>query len=480
MNAITGAGYTVGGDIDLSGVSPERGKWDWKPTTNKYTAKGNTKISVTFKKANQSAGQVTTQNGASATTQAQTNANSAVANLNPTIDRVTVTKKEATNVKTTPVSTKYAYNTTNYTGKKTDSGENVVISTTTYDAAKVEHEIGYYDNKNYYNGKNLLVESTDEAFNKFLQEHKDEVNRQASIKTQAEEAVAAYAAAKAEVQRLEGVIASLQAQAIADDAVAAADQEKLEKQLEDAKKDMEAAEKAMKAISGQITALGDDLVKKTAELTPAPVVDTEKKTEETKTEEIKKEETKTEETKTAVVPTYDNVISPSAPVSKPVERTTESVPTVAPTTTAPVASEANQATETETAQTTTPVATAVAGVVTTPVVANVGVANAAAANLVAVNPVAAPLAQLTLDGADADADAEADAEDEEVTLQPLVEANDVEAARADITLDSKENEAKSIFGMWWLLLVAILGGTGYTMYRKFHQNKATEKVDENK
>jgi hypothetical protein len=91
------------------------------------------------------------------------------------------------------------------------------------------------------------------------------------------------------------------------------------------------------------------------------------------------------------------------------------------------------------------------------------------------NPIAAPLANVTLDGAD-DAD---DAAEEDVNLQQVVESNDVETALSDMTLED-DAKANTILGWWWLLIVAVLGGTGYTMYRKFQQKKAAEKIDKTK
>ena len=108
----------------------------------------------------------------------------------------------------------------------------------------------------------------------------------------------------------------------------------------------------------------------------------------------------------------------------------------------------------------------------------VGGANPAAAQgagLVRLNPIAAPLANVTLDGAD-DAD---DAAEEDVNLQQVVESNDVETALSDMTLED-DAKANTILGWWWLLIVAVLGGTGYTMYRKFQQKKAAEKIDKTK
>lgn len=105
----------------------------------------------------------------------------------------------------------------------------------------------------------------------------------------------------------------------------------------------------------------------------------------------------------------------------------------------------------------------------------VGGANPAAAQgagLVRLNPIAAPLANNTLDNGD-------DAAEEDVNLQTLVDGEDVETALSDMTLED-DVKANTILGWWWLLIVAVLGGTGYTMYRKFQQKKAAEKIDKTK
>lgn len=97
---------------------------------------------------------------------------------------------------------------------------------------------------------------------------------------------------------------------------------------------------------------------------------------------------------------------------------------------------------------------------------------AAPARLVRVNPVAAPLANNTLDNGD-------DAAEEDVNLQQVVNSNDVTTALSDMTLED-DAKANTILGWWWLLIVAVLGGTGYTMYRKFQQKKVAEKIDKTK
>ncbi|SFT51729.1 hypothetical protein SAMN02910301_1479 [Lachnospiraceae bacterium XBD2001] len=105
----------------------------------------------------------------------------------------------------------------------------------------------------------------------------------------------------------------------------------------------------------------------------------------------------------------------------------------------------------------------------------VGGANPAAAQgagLVRLNPIAAPLANNTLDNGD-------DAAEEDVNLQQVVNSNDVTTALSDMTLED-DAKANTILGWWWLLIVAVLGGTGYTMYRKFQQKKAAEKIDKTK
>ncbi|MBQ1609227.1 MAG: hypothetical protein II092_10255, partial [Lachnospiraceae bacterium] len=119
-----------------------------------------------------------------------------------------------------------------------------------------------------------------------------------------------------------------------------------------------------------------------------------------------------------------------------------------------------------------PAAPAVAGGV---VVGGANPAAAQGAGLVRLNPIAAPLANVTLDGAD-DAD---DAAEEDVNLQQVVNSNDVTTALSDMTLED-DAKANTILGWWWLLIVAVLGGTGYTMYRKFQQKKVAEKIDKTK
>ncbi|MBQ2578512.1 MAG: hypothetical protein II571_03715, partial [Lachnospiraceae bacterium] len=119
-----------------------------------------------------------------------------------------------------------------------------------------------------------------------------------------------------------------------------------------------------------------------------------------------------------------------------------------------------------------PAAPAVAGGV---VVGGANPAAAQGAGLVRLNPIAAPLANVTLDGAD---DAE-DATEEDVNLQQVVNSNDVTTALSDMTLED-DAKANTILGWWWLLIVAVLGGTGYTMYRKFQQKKVAEKIDKTK
>ena len=74
---------------------------------------------------------------------------------------------------------------------------------------------------------------------------------------------------------------------------------------------------------------------------------------------------------------------------------------------------------------------------------------------------------------------EAEAAEEDVNLQQVVESQDVETALSDMTLED-DAKANTILGWWWLLIVAVFGGTGYTMYRKFQQKKAAEKIDKTK
>lgn len=116
-----------------------------------------------------------------------------------------------------------------------------------------------------------------------------------------------------------------------------------------------------------------------------------------------------------------------------------------------------------------PAAPAAVGGAVVAVDANVA---AAPARLVRVNPVAAPLANTTLDN-------NGDGEEQDVNLQNLVEGEEVETALSDMTLEDTA-KANSILGWWWLLIVAVFGGTGYTMYRKFQQKKAAEKIDKTK
>jgi len=291
--------------------------------------------------------------------------------------------------------TLYRYKDVDYTVTETKTA-NEMVSKKSYEAAKVQHDIGYYDNKNFNEyvanrkenqDKILLFEGTDKEFNDFLGKHTAAVERQATISKQAQEAAKAYGVAKAEVERLQRQLKELQDSAdirATDDMMKAAE---LQKELEAAQADMDAAKATLDGLTGQLSALATNLANRIAFLTPAPA-------------------------------------APAAPA-------------------------------------------AVGGAVA--VDANVA---AAPARLVRVNPVAAPLANNTLDNGD-------DAAEEDVNLQQVVNSNDVTTALSDMTLED-DAKANTILGWWWLLIVAVLGGTGYTMYRKFQQKKVAEKIDKTK
>jgi hypothetical protein len=394
---IVDSGYVVVGDVNTKNIDMKTNYINGKFWNKRYTVKDNkdSVITVTFKKAGLNAGKVTTKDGASADAKAQDSANAAIANVNPNIDGFDVGKKEATNVRTSNATSKYAYKDYEYTTSKTET-KTEMVSKKSYEAAKVQHDIGYYDNKNFNEyvanrkenqDKILLFEGTDKEFNDFLGKHTAAVERQATISKQAQEAAKAYGVAKAEVERLQRQLKELQDSAdirATDDMMKAAE---LQKELEAAQADMDAAKATLDGLTGQLSALATNLANRIAFLTPAPA-------------------------------------APAAPA-------------------------------------------AVGGAVA--VDANVA---AAPARLVRVNPVAAPLANTTLDN-------NGDGEEQDVNLQNLVDGEDVKTALSDMTLED-DAKANTILGWWWLLIVAVLGGTGYTMYRKFQQKKVAEKIDKTK
>ena len=398
---IVDSGYVVVGDVNTKSIEMKTNYINGKFWNKRYTVKDNkdSVITVTFKKAGLSAGQVTTKDGASADSKAQENANTAIASVNPSIAGVNVNKKEATNVRTSNATSEYAYKAVEYTTTKSETN-NEMVSKKSYEAAQVQHDKGYYSNENYYSyldnkeankGNILLFEKSDEEFNDFLAKHKAEVAKQSSIAAKAQAATELYVAAQGRVTALQNQLDELDKDAKSNDAVAIAKRAELEVALAQAENDLKTAKNTLDAITGQLTAVATDLANRIAFLTPAPA-------------------------------------APAAP--------------------------------------------AVAGGV---VVGGANPAAAQGAGLVRLNPIAAPLANVTLDGAD---DAE-DATEEDVNLQQVVNSNDVTTALSDMTLED-DAKANTILGWWWLLIVAVLGGTGYTMYRKFQQKKVAEKIDKTK
>ena len=395
VSIISNAGYEVVNAVNTGNVKMDSKLLDGKWGKKTFFAEGNTTITVTFKKAGLSAGKVTTKDGASADSKAQENANTAIASVNPSIAGVNVNKKEATNVRTSNATSKYAYTDYEYTTTKSNT-QNEKVSEKSYEAAQVQHDKGYYSNEHFYSyvdnkeankGDILLFEKSDEKFNNFLAEHKAEVAKQSSIAAKAQAATELYVAAQGRVTALQNQLDELDKDAKSNDAVAIAKRAELEVALAQAENDLKTAKNTLDAITGQLTAVATDLANRIAFLTPAPA-------------------------------------APAAPA-------------------------------------------AVGGAVA--VDANVA---AAPARLVRVNPVAAPLANNTLDNAD-------DAAEEDVNLQQVVNSNDVTTALSDMTLED-DAKANTILGWWWLLIVAVLGGTGYTMYRKFQQKKVAEKIDKTK
>ena len=374
----------------VAGASIEGFNWNAKTVRLRYTevkAESADAVTVTDKNQAANAAQASAQNAVAKEVQQVLaylqSRNSRVSGVAGSVWGGT-SKAKNENSKTT-----YTYDKVDY-ATQTSTTKNEVVSTTTYEAAKVEHEVGPYDNANYNAyvkdpsnnaDKILLFEKTDVDFNKFINDHKAEVAKQATIMQQAEAASKAYADAQGRVADLQKKLAEIDRNSKNASATEIAKRAELEVELDQAKKDMNNAEATLKSITGQLSGLATDLANRITALTPV-------------------------------------------------------VPAITVVSGAQVA-----------AQTVTP---------------------APAANLVAVNPVAAPLAQVTLDDA---------AEDEDVQLEQLVEADDVDAALADMTLED-QTKANTIIGWWWLLLIAILGGTGYTLYRKAQAKKATKKLDE--
>lgn len=395
VSIISNAGYEVVNAVNTGNVKMDSKLLDGKWGKKTFFAEGNTTITVTFKKAGLNAGKVTTKDGASADSKAQENANTAIASVNPSIAGVNVNKKEATNVRTSNATSKYAYTDYEYTTTKSNT-QNEMVSKKSYEAAQVQHDIGYYSNEHFYSyldnkeankGDILLFEKSDEKFNNFLAEHKAEVAKQNSIAAKAQAATKLYVAAQGRVTALQNQLDELDKAAKSNDAVAIAKRAELEVALAQAENDLKTAKNTLDAITGQLTAVATDLANRIAFLTPAPA-------------------------------------APAAPA-------------------------------------------AVGGAVA--VDANVA---AAPARLVRVNPVAAPLANTTLDN-------NGDGEEQDVNLQNLVDGEEVKTALSDMTLED-DAKANTILGWWWLLIVAVLGGTGYTMYRKFQQKKVAEKIDKTK
>ncbi|SFT51738.1 hypothetical protein SAMN02910301_1480 [Lachnospiraceae bacterium XBD2001] len=283
-NIIKDAGYTLTQEVNTSGVELSTNQL-WVPISQKrtWTVKDNehSVITVTFKKAGLSAGQVTTKDGASADSKAKENANTAIASVNPSIAGVSVNKKEATNVQTGNATTLYAYNAVNYTTQSTETLPNQTIATTTYESAKLQHlqTEGMFGNKAWDKYQKtldpndvIMVEKTDQGLADFLQAHNDKKAAYATVRDQAKAAKEAYETAEKKVNAIQKSIDALkeQAKVAGLDANQIALQAELTVALEQAERDMTEAEETLKGITGQLAALLTERDARILALTPAP------------------------------------------------------------------------------------------------------------------------------------------------------------------------------------------------------------------
>lgn len=323
----------------------------------------------------------------------------------------------------------------NYTATKEETAE--TEAKTTYNAQKLEHiqTTGMYGNDaydKYLNNGNangiIMFEKTDEGLNKFLADYTGETG----IIAQANKALTAYTTAKEKVADLQDALDKLENDAAPSKATEIAEKRALlQVELDKAQADMDDAEEALDRILGQLDEVEKELDAKIKEVTP-------------------KEDDSNNTTPTAITPVAEETTSAEAatPVAASTVATDAAPAAVAPAAVAPA------------------VVTADAALAVT----------APAGNLIAAQPVPAPMDQMTLDGGD---DAAVVEEEGTTEAKPIIEAGDVDAARANLTLED-EVQANTIMGWWWLLIIALLGGTGYTMYRKHQQKKAAQTIDKTK
>ena len=338
--------------------------------------------------------------------------------------------------------TTYSY-TVDYLKASETTEKNKVIATETYGNADVlEGQI--IQNKNYYdtiNGKanNILLTQRDEDYRAFVDDAKAITDKYVRLLGEAQQANADVLEAQKQVETLQNEIEALKGKSNNVDALT-----ELTAKLETAKANRDTAEETLNTILEKLENAGVTRDQVIERLTPPAPTGGDGG-------QIGGE--------TGGTPSGTTTVTGTVEASGVTVATTPTVPADAPTVAAGVAN----FTPAAATATTTPTVLADA-----PTVA-AGVAN--------FTPAAATTTTATADTVDITDEEVPLGASEEVEEEPqveeTVEINDEEVPLAAEVVEDEQNK----MSWWWLLIVAILGATGYEMYRKHNQKK--QKVAEN-
>ena len=332
--------------------------------------------------------------------------------------------------------TTYSY-TVDYLEKVSETTENKTIATETYGNADVlEGQI--IQNKNYLDGKILLTQN-DTDYRAFVDDAKAITDKYVRLLGEAQQANADVLEAQKQVETLQNEIEALKGKSNNVDALT-----ELTAKLETAKANRDTAEETLNTILEKLENAGVTRDQVIERLTPpAPTGGDGGQTG----------------GETGGTPSGTTTVTGTVEASGVTVATTPTVPADAPTVAAGVAN----FTPAAATATTTPTVLADA-----PTVA-AGVAN--------FTPAAATTTTATADTVnitDEEVPLGASEEvEEEPQVEETVEINDEEVPLAAEVVEDEQNK----MSWWWLLIVAILGATGYEMYRKHNQKK--QKVAEN-
>ena len=332
--------------------------------------------------------------------------------------------------------TTYSY-TVDYLEKVSETTENKTIATETYGNADVlEGQI--IQNKNYLDG-NILLTQKDENYRAFVDDAKAITDKYVLLLGEAQQANEDVLEAQKQVETLQNEIKALKGKSNNVDALT-----ELTAKLETAKANRDTAEETLNTILEKLENAGVTRDQVIERLTPpAPTGGDGGQTG----------------GETGGTPSGTTTVTGTVETSGVTVATTPTVPADAPTVAAGVA-------------TFTPAA---ATATTTPTV--LADAPTVAAGVATFTPAAATTTTATADTVDITDEEVPLGASEEVEEEPqveeTVEINDEEVPLAAEVVEDEQNK----MSWWWLLIVAILGATGYEMYRKHNQKK--QKVDEN-